>query len=97
MLPQSSKANTLPKQFFRMLNLDFFYREENTDAHDEWESYKKKFGKSYADEEDERLHMEIFHESLRKIVTHNKLGTFKLALNHFSDVVGLRLYRDLNR
>ncbi|XKL63404.1 hypothetical protein PGB90_005768 [Kerria lacca] len=56
----------------------------------EWDSYKKKFGKSYENEEDQQR-MKKYFETKANIEEHNKLyeqgkTTFKMGINQFADM-----------
>lgn len=54
----------------------------------EWEKWKKDHGKEYNDENSETNRRQIWSTNYKLIEEHNNADhSFKLALNHFADLV----------
>ncbi|XP_066951498.1 digestive cysteine proteinase 1-like [Macrobrachium rosenbergii] len=60
-------------------------------ANDQWEEFKKTYGKSYASQEEELYRKSVYEEKLKFIEEHNKryeqgLETYTVAVNKFADM-----------
>lgn len=61
------------------------------EQHKEWENYKVKFEKSYADEEEDQHRKAIYFENAKTVEEHNKKFengevTWSMGINQFSDL-----------
>jgi cathepsin L len=55
-----------------------------------WKAWKSFHGKSYTNQEEEKLRNLIWKSNLKKIVAHNEgKHSYKLAMNHLGDMVCL--------
>ena len=52
-----------------------------------WKAWKSFHGKSYGDVGEERVRNFIWQDNLKKIVSHNEVHKYKLAMNHLGDLV----------
>ena len=53
----------------------------------DWETWKREHGKTYADVLEESLRHAIWFQNYHYIEDHNKRESFTLALNEFADLV----------
>ena len=62
---------------------------QNMDALEDpnWKAWKSFHKKSYVDEGEERLRNFIWQDNLKRIVSHNEVHKYKLAMNHLGDMV----------
>lgn len=61
------------------------------DQHKEWESFKTKFEKTYADQDEEQKRKVVYFENVKSIEEHNKKYdqgevTWTMGVNQFSDL-----------
>ena len=52
-----------------------------------WKAWKSFHNKNYVDEGEERLRNFIWQDNLKRIVSHNEVHKYKLAMNHLGDMV----------
>ena len=53
-----------------------------------WKAWKSFHKKSYSDEQEETVRNFIWHDNLKRILSHNDEGhKYKLAMNHLGDLV----------
>ena len=52
-----------------------------------WKAWKSFHNKDYVDEGEERLRNFIWQDNLKRIVSHNEVHKYKLAMNHLGDMV----------
>ena len=52
-----------------------------------WKAWKSFHNKNYDDEGEERLRNFIWQDNLKRIVSHNEVHKYKLAMNHLGDMV----------
>ena len=52
-----------------------------------WKAWKSFHGKSYGDVGEERIRNFIWLDNLKRIVSHNEVHKYKLAMNHLGDLV----------
>ena len=62
---------------------------QNMDALDDpsWKAWKSFHNKNYDDEGEERVRNFIWQDNLKRIVSHNEVHKYKLAMNHLGDMV----------
>lgn len=62
---------------------------QNMDALEDpnWKAWKLFHNKNYVDEGEERLRNFIWQDNLKRIVSHNEVHKYKLAMNHLGDMV----------
>ena len=53
-----------------------------------WKAWKSFHRKSYGDVGEERVRNFIWQDNLKRIVSHNEVHNYKLAMNHLGDMVG---------
>ena len=68
---------------------------ENMDALEDpnWKAWKSFHNKSYNEEGEERLRNFIWQDNLKRIVSHNEVHKYKLAMNHLGDMVSFKTGR----
>ena len=60
---------------------------ESAERNIEFENFKKKFGKAYADLEEENIRKMLFLKNLKKIEKHNSEGhSWRMGITHFADL-----------
>ena len=60
---------------------------ESAEGNIEFENFKKKFGKAYADFEEENMRKMIFRKNLKKIEKHNSEGqSWRMGVTQFADL-----------
>ena len=55
-----------------------------------WKAWKSFHNKNYDDEGEERVRNLIWQDNLKKIVSHNEVHKYKLAMNHLGDLVSFK-------
>lgn len=65
---------------------------QDTDALQDpsWKAWKSFHNKNYDDKGEERVRNFIWQDNLKRIVSHNEVHKYKLAMNHLGDMVSFK-------